>query len=141
MLAFALPTVLPVRSTASMVGSGVWQNSWYKDEIGWPELANQTARAWNSLPATERADRVVLAGNYGEASALEFYGPGRGLPQVLSGEIWQRDIATNPLYRAASGTRPVVSRSRRRSPTRRWAWLLRVPTSAGRCRLVGRLSR
>jgi Dolichyl-phosphate-mannose-protein mannosyltransferase len=89
-LVYALPTVLPVRSTASMVSSGVWQNSWYKDEIGWPELADQAARAWNSLPARERSDGVILAGNYGEASALEFYGPGRGLPPVLSGHLsWQ----------------------------------------------------
>jgi len=89
-LVFALPTVLPVRSTASMVGSGVWRNSWYKDEIGWPELADETARAWNALPAPDRRDGVVLARNYGEASALEFYGPSRGLPHVLGGHLsWQ----------------------------------------------------
>jgi 4-amino-4-deoxy-L-arabinose transferase-like glycosyltransferase len=89
-LVYALPTVLPVRSTASMISSGVWQNSWYKDEIGWPELANQTAHAWNSLPARERSKGAILAQNYGEASALEFYGPSRGLPIVLSGHLsWQ----------------------------------------------------
>ena len=89
-LVFELPTVLPVRGTASMVSSGVWKNSWYKDEIGWPELTNQTAQAWKSLPVRERADGVILAENYGEASALEFYGPSRGLPPVLSGHLsWQ----------------------------------------------------
>jgi hypothetical protein len=89
-LVYALPTVLPVRNTASMVSSGVWKNSWYKDEIGWPELADQTAQAWKSLTARERADGAILAENYGEASALEFYGPSRGLPPVLSGHLsWQ----------------------------------------------------
>jgi 4-amino-4-deoxy-L-arabinose transferase-like glycosyltransferase len=44
-LVLALPIVLPVRSTASMVSSGLWNDSFYKDEIGWPELASQTARA------------------------------------------------------------------------------------------------
>jgi Dolichyl-phosphate-mannose-protein mannosyltransferase len=89
-LATALPTVLPVRSTASMISSGVWNDSWYKDEIGWPELANETARAWSSLPAAERRDGAIVAGNYGEASALELYGPARGLPPVLSGHLsWQ----------------------------------------------------
>ena len=73
-----------------MVSSGLWNDSFYKDEIGWPELASQTARAWRSLPAADRADGTVVAGNYGEASALEHYGPARGLPPVLSGHLsWQ----------------------------------------------------
>jgi dolichyl-phosphate-mannose-protein mannosyltransferase len=89
-LALALPVVLPVRSTASMVSSGVWKDSFYKDEIGWPELADQTATAWRSLAAAQRAEGAIVAGNYGEASALELYGPARGLPQVLSGHLsWQ----------------------------------------------------
>jgi len=89
-LVLALPIVLPVRSTASMISSGVWNDSFYKDEIGWPELASQAAQAWRSLPAADRADGTVVAGNYGEASALEHYGPAQGLPPVLSGHLsWQ----------------------------------------------------
>jgi 4-amino-4-deoxy-L-arabinose transferase-like glycosyltransferase len=89
-LVFALPIVLPVRSTASMISSGVWKNSFYKDEIGWPELATETAGAWKSLPAAERARAAIVAENYGEASALEHFGPARGLPRVLSGHLsWQ----------------------------------------------------
>ncbi len=89
-LAVAAPLVLPLRSTAAMVRAGTWKNTFYKDELGWPELANRTARAWRGLPAADRRDGVVLAGNYGEASALEHYGPRRGLPLVLSGHLsWQ----------------------------------------------------
>jgi 4-amino-4-deoxy-L-arabinose transferase-like glycosyltransferase len=89
-LVFALPVVLPVRSTASMVSSRVWKNSFYKDEIGWPELTAETAGAWKSLPAAVRARAAVVAENYGEASALEHFGHARGLPQVLSGHLsWQ----------------------------------------------------
>jgi 4-amino-4-deoxy-L-arabinose transferase-like glycosyltransferase len=89
-LVFALPVVLPVRSTASMISSGVWKNSFYKDEIGWPELATETVSAWKTLPATERVRAAIVAENYGEASALEHFGPARGLPQVLSGHLsWQ----------------------------------------------------
>jgi hypothetical protein len=89
-LALAAPIVLPVRGTASMIASGLWKQSFYKDEIGWPELADQTARAWRSLTAAERANGAVVAGNYGESSALEYYGPARGLPPVLSGHLsWQ----------------------------------------------------
>ncbi len=90
LLVIALPVILPVRSTAPMVNSGVWKDSFYKDEIGWPELADQTAAAWRSLPATQRANGAIVAENYGEASALELYGPPRRLPQVLSGHLsWQ----------------------------------------------------
>jgi hypothetical protein len=89
-LALALPVLLPVRNTASMVSSGVWKNSFYKDEIGWPELTDATARAWRSLTPAERARGAIVAGNYGEASALELYGPSRGLPEPLSGHLsWQ----------------------------------------------------
>jgi Dolichyl-phosphate-mannose-protein mannosyltransferase len=89
-LALALPTVLPLRSTRSMVESGVWKDSFYKDEIGWPELADETARAWHTITPAQRADGAVVAGNYGEASALAYYGRARGLPPVLSGHLnWQ----------------------------------------------------
>jgi hypothetical protein len=89
-LVLALPIILPIRSTASMISSGVWNKSFYKDEIGWPELADQTAAAWRSLTPLQRANGAIVAGNYGEASALEYYGPSRGLPPILSGHLsWQ----------------------------------------------------
>jgi 4-amino-4-deoxy-L-arabinose transferase-like glycosyltransferase len=89
-LALALPLIVPVRSTSSMISSGVWKNSFFKDEIGWPELADETAAAWRSLTPAERGGGAIVARNYGEASALEHYGPSRGLPPVLSGHLtWQ----------------------------------------------------
>jgi hypothetical protein len=88
--ALALPIVLPVLSTSSMIRKGVWQQSFYKDEIGWPELAGQTARAWRALTPDQRADGAIVAQNYGEASALDLYGPSRRLPPPLSGHLsWQ----------------------------------------------------
>jgi len=89
-LAVAAPLVVPVRSTAGMVESGVWKDSFYKDEIGWPELVAQTAAAWRSLPAADRRGGAILAENYGEAGALARYGPTLGLPPPLSGHLsWQ----------------------------------------------------
>jgi Dolichyl-phosphate-mannose-protein mannosyltransferase len=84
------PLVVPVRTTAGMVESGVWKDAIYKDEIGWPELAAQTARAWESLTPAERRDAAILTGNYGEAGALAHLGPALGLPAPLSGHLsWQ----------------------------------------------------
>jgi hypothetical protein len=44
----------------------------------------------DSLPEAQRRDLVLVAGNYGEAGALEFYGARVGLPPVVSpaGSFW-----------------------------------------------------
>ncbi|HEY1883898.1 MAG TPA: glycosyltransferase family 39 protein [Candidatus Cybelea sp.] len=57
----------------------------WADMHGWPELAAQVARIYRSLPPAQRAQAAVIASNYGEASALDFYGPQYGLPPVISG--------------------------------------------------------
>jgi hypothetical protein len=90
LLAAAGPLVVPVRTTAGMVQSGIWEDAIYKDEIGWPELAAQTARAWDSLAPAERRNAAILTANYGEAGALAHFGPALGLPPPLSGHLsWQ----------------------------------------------------
>jgi 4-amino-4-deoxy-L-arabinose transferase-like glycosyltransferase len=88
--AFAIPQVVPVKSTAEFARSSDTAIGILIDEIGWPELTQQTARAWRRLTPAERSDAVVIAGNYGEAGALALYGPAQGLPQPLSGHLsWQ----------------------------------------------------
>jgi len=57
----------------------------YADMHGWPELAEIVARVYRSLPPSERAEAVVLAQNYGEAAAIEFFGAKYGVPAVISG--------------------------------------------------------
>jgi 4-amino-4-deoxy-L-arabinose transferase-like glycosyltransferase len=87
-IALAGPIVVPFYSTGRLVSSSVWKIGYFKDEIGWPEMTAQVERAWAELPPAERDGGAVLASNYGEASALEFYG--RGLPTILSGHLsWQ----------------------------------------------------
>jgi 4-amino-4-deoxy-L-arabinose transferase-like glycosyltransferase len=87
-IALAGPIVVPFYTTRQLVNSSVWKVGYFKDEIGWPEMTTQVERAWAELTPTERASGVILAGNYGEASALQFYG--RGLPPILSGHLsWQ----------------------------------------------------
>jgi len=57
----------------------------YADMLGWPEEVAAVAHVYDSLPAEKRAQVVLGADNYGEAGALEFYGPRYGLPSVISG--------------------------------------------------------
>lgn len=57
----------------------------YADMLGWPEEVAAVAHVYDSLPAEKRAQAVLGADNYGEAGALEFYGPRHRLPNVISG--------------------------------------------------------
>jgi hypothetical protein len=83
------PVVVPAYSVRDAIKNGYVKASFFKDEIGWPELTSQVVAAWEGLPASARADGAVVASNYGQASALVLYGHGR-LPLVVSGHLtWQ----------------------------------------------------
>jgi len=56
----------------------------YADMLGWEERVAAVATAYGTLSPLERARAVVIGNNYGEAGALEFYGPRYGLPPVVS---------------------------------------------------------
>jgi hypothetical protein len=73
-------------------------NGQFRDEIGWPELVQTLAQIRNSLPESERARTAVLAGNYGEAGAVNLYGPRYGLPPVVSGgnSFWAHGYGNPP---------------------------------------------
>ena len=57
----------------------------FADMFGWEALADAVARVVRTLPAEERATARIFVQNYGEAGALEYYGPSRELPPVISG--------------------------------------------------------
>jgi len=55
------------------------------DQFGWPEMARQVADIYHSLPPEERAQTGIITGNYGEAGAIDQFGPAYGLPRAISG--------------------------------------------------------
>lgn len=57
----------------------------YADMFGWQHLADAVSRVYFTLPPKEQADCAILAGNYGEAGAIDYYGPDLDLPKALSG--------------------------------------------------------
>jgi hypothetical protein len=57
----------------------------FGDEFGWPEMTVAVARVYHSLPSEDRAKTAILAKNYGEAGAIDFFGPPLGLPSAISG--------------------------------------------------------
>jgi hypothetical protein len=55
------------------------------ETVGWPELARTVAGVHGGLSPAERATAVVFTGNYGEAGAIDRYGPELGLRRAYSG--------------------------------------------------------
>jgi hypothetical protein len=56
----------------------------YADMHGWPEMAAAIAKIYNSIPEPERRQCAIFAGNYGEAGAVDYFGPQYGLPPAIS---------------------------------------------------------
>jgi 4-amino-4-deoxy-L-arabinose transferase-like glycosyltransferase len=57
------------------------------ETVAWPTYAREIASAWNRLPASVRANAAILTSNYGEAGAVDRYGPALGLPAAYSGHM------------------------------------------------------
>jgi hypothetical protein len=100
---FAIP-ILPVESfiklsanssaaeikTENLQSSVLPQN--YADRYGWREMVTEVKAAYDTLTPSEKAEACIIASNYGEAGAVDFYGPALGLPKAISGHnsyfIW-----------------------------------------------------
>jgi 4-amino-4-deoxy-L-arabinose transferase-like glycosyltransferase len=95
-LVVSLP-VLP----ADRAGAVVAVNEDVGETVGWPELAGTVARVHRGLPDRRRA--VILTANYGEAGAVDRYGPALGLPAAHSGHNAYGDWGPPP-----EGGAPVI---------------------------------
>ncbi len=97
---FSLPFGLPILPPATMaryaaatgITAAVTTNKGevlplpqdYGDMLAWRELVEAVARVYHDLPERDRERTVVYGANYGEAGALDLYGPPLGLPPVVS---------------------------------------------------------
>jgi 4-amino-4-deoxy-L-arabinose transferase-like glycosyltransferase len=57
----------------------------FGDMFGWQEQVAAMAHVYRSLPPAERSNAALLAYNYGEAGAIDYFGPRLGLPKAISG--------------------------------------------------------
>jgi hypothetical protein len=85
--ASALGVTAAVRTNTGQIGA-LPQD--FADMLGWEQQVAMVARVYHGLPAHQRERAVLVAGNYGEAGALDYYGPRYGLPGVVSpaGSYW-----------------------------------------------------
>jgi hypothetical protein len=97
--AFSAVTIMPI----APINSWGWRltsklHDNFTEQIGWPELTQTVARIYAALPETEKSRTAILAGNYGEAGAINLYGAQYGLPEVISGinTYWWRGYGAQP---------------------------------------------
>jgi hypothetical protein len=81
----------------------------FGDQFGWPELVAEVARIYDALPPQERARAAIYTGNYGEAGAINLFGPRYGLPTAITGHqtyfFWGPRGATGEVVIVLQGTR------------------------------------
>jgi Dolichyl-phosphate-mannose-protein mannosyltransferase len=76
---------LPLRRTEAEHNVHSSLPDFYSTDFGWRELAALVARYYNSLPPEERRKTAIYADFYGEAGAIDLFGPALGLPTAISG--------------------------------------------------------
>ena len=77
-----LPFEVP-KTEQSFVGAALPQ--YYADEFPWPGMVATVARVYHSLPPEEQSRTAIYCSNYGQAAAIDFFGPQYGLPKAISG--------------------------------------------------------
>jgi hypothetical protein len=90
--AFSAVTMMPL----APINSAGWRlasklHDDFSEQIGWPQFTQTVVQIYQALPPNEKSHTVILAGNYGEAGALDLYGR-NDLPPVISGinTFWWR---------------------------------------------------
>jgi hypothetical protein len=80
--------IAPINSPLWDVTSDI--NGEVVEMIGWQDLTTQVTEIYRSIPENEKPRTAILAGNYGEAGALDLYG--KDLPRIITGSnsFWYR---------------------------------------------------
>jgi hypothetical protein len=86
----------PVNSTGWRISRAAHDN--FAEQVGWPAYVAQVAAVYRALPPAERMHTGIYANNYGEAGAIDLYGPRHGLPRAISpvNSFWFRGYGAPP---------------------------------------------
>jgi hypothetical protein len=64
----------------------------YADMFGWEGIVQRVAAYYHTLSPEEQRNTAIFGNNYGEAAAIDFFGPRYGLPKAIGGHqsywIW-----------------------------------------------------
>lgn len=56
---------------------------YFADEFGWEDMVREVARVFHTLTPEERARTAIFANSWGDAAAIDFFGPRYGLPKAI----------------------------------------------------------
>ena len=116
----------------------------FAEEFGWRRLARDVAAVYFALPADRRERTAIYADTYGDAGALDFFGPQYGLPPVLSSQnnyyLWGTHGYDGSTLIAIGATR--IDRLRRfyrsvvlvRTSAEPYKWIVEGPAPIYLCR-------
>ena len=116
----------------------------FAEEFGWRRLARDVAAVYFALPARQRERAAIYADTYGDAGALDFFGPQDGLPPVLSSQnnyyLWGTHGYDGTTLVAIGATR--IDRLRRfyrsvvlaRTSAEPYKWIVEGPAPIYLCR-------
>ena len=57
----------------------------FADQFGWEQMVGSVAHAYHHLRPEDEKHAAIFCQNYGEAGAIDFFGPKLGLPPAISG--------------------------------------------------------
>jgi len=92
------PTVLPILGVPAFLAyehkMGIEQQKFenqpqgvlpqiYADMFGWEEIAQTVAAYYHTLSPEEQRKTAIFANSYGDAGAIDFFGPRYGLPKSI----------------------------------------------------------
>jgi hypothetical protein len=82
----------------------------FADQFGWEDMAAAVARVYDGLPADIRPRTAIFGQNYGQAGAIDLFGPKYGLPAAISGHqnyfLWGPHGATGESMIVMAGSQP-----------------------------------
>lgn len=81
---FLVALLIPVASGGPLCDFALKNNGDLREQIGWDELVRKVATVRDSLPADQQSRVGIIAGNYGEAGAIENLGSVYHLPPPIS---------------------------------------------------------
>ncbi len=113
---------------------------YYSDEFGWEAMVAQVAQIYHDLPPDVQARTAIKTSNYGEAGAIDYFGPkyGSASGDLLSSELLVLGDARlhgREHHRGERGKRGQASQADQRA--RRKGWALRISRTRWRTSTSG----
>ena len=94
-----LPIFVPILSPGTMVRYAKWLRfeppasehqdngplpQYFADEFGWEDMVREVARVYSTLSPADRKRTAIFSNSWGDAAAIDYFGPRYGLPNAIS---------------------------------------------------------